>query len=206
MASGVQFTARVVAVLDGDTVMVLRSSGPPIKVRLADIDAPEREQPGGAESTKSLSELVMHKQVSLNTLATDIYGRLVAHLTVDGMSVNEEQVRRGMAWEYSYYHDNKSYIALQNEAQQAQRGLWSGSEEIMKPAQWRKLHAKEVPVSTLLAKPSALEAPDYTCGSKHLCAQMYTCDEAYFYLIQCNVKPLDPNRDGVPCEHICGRN
>jgi endonuclease YncB( thermonuclease family) len=204
VASGVQFTARVIAVLDGDTIMVLRSSGPPVKVRLADIDAPEKEQPGGVESTKSLSELVMHKQVRLNTLATDIYGRLVAHLTVDGKSVNEEQVRRGMAWEYSYYHDNKSYIALQSEAQQAQRGLWSGSEEIMKPVQWRKLHAKQVPVSTLHAKPSALEAPDYTCGSKRLCSQMLTCDEAYYYLSECRVKSLDPNRDGVPCEHICG--
>jgi len=203
-AYGDQFTARVIAVLDGDTVMVLRNSGPPFKVRLADIDAPEKDQPGGVESTKSLSQLVMHKQVGVDSKATDIYGRLVAHLTVGGMSVNEEQVRRGMAWEYSYYHDNKSYIALQNEAQQAQRGLWSGSEEIMKPAHWRKLHAKDVPVSTLPAKPSVLDVADYSCGSKRNCTQMRSCDEAFYYLSECGVKSLDPNRDGVPCENICG--
>ena len=97
-AHGGQLNARVIAVLDGDTVMVLRNSGRPVKVRLADIDAPEKEQPGGIASKKSLTELVLHKQVSMSTQATDIYGRLVAHLTVDGRSVNEEQLRRGMAW------------------------------------------------------------------------------------------------------------
>jgi len=198
-----QFTARVIAVFDGDTVMAVSNSGPPVKVRLADIDAPEKEQPEGIASKKSLSELVLHKQVSMNVQATDIYGRLVAHLTVDGRSVNEEQLRRGMAWEYSNYHSNKTYIALQSEAQQARRGLWAGA-EIMEPAQWRKLHATEAPATPLHTKPSVRVTDDYTCGSKRHCSQMFTCDEAHFYLSVCGVKSLDPNRDGVPCEHLCG--
>ena len=198
-----QFTARVIAVLDGDTVMVVRNSGSPVKVRLADIDAPEKAQQGGMASKRSLSELVLHKQVSLNTRAVDIYGRLVAQLAVDGKSVNEEQVRRGMAWEYSNYHGNKTYIALQSEAQQAKRGLWAG-EEIMEPAQWRKLHATEAPATPLQAKPTVLATEDYTCGSKRHCAQMRSCDEAYFYLSHCRVKSLDRNADGVPCKKLCG--
>lgn len=272
-----QFTAKVIAVLDGDTVMVVRNSDPPVKVRLADIDAPEKEQLGGIASKKSLSDLVLHKHVSINTQAVDIYGRLVAHLALDGKSVNEEQVRRGMAWaavgwrqsrraaprppegresdettsqstrlannadqiagyggvpftgapaggvnsaqpqvggglptygvplagEYSSYHSNKTYIALQSEAQQARRGLWAGA-EIMEPAQWRKLHASEVTTTPLHAKPSVRAAADYTCGSKRHCSQMRTCDEAYFYLSHCSVKSLDTNRDGVPCENLCG--
>jgi endonuclease YncB( thermonuclease family) len=202
IAQAEQFTARVIAVLDGDTVMVMRSSGPPVKVRLADIDAPEKAQPGGMTAKQSLAELVLHKQVNVDTQAVDSYGRLVANLTVDGKNVNEEQVRRGMAWEYSHYHVNKTYIALQSEAQQAKHGLWAGA-EIMEPAQWRKLHAAETPSLLSQAHPSVRARADYTCGSKRLCSQMLTCDEAYFYLIQCNVKPLDPNRDGVPCEHLC---
>jgi len=138
----------------------------------------------------------------MDTRAVDNYGRLVANLTVDGNSVNEEQVRRGMAWEYSHYHVDKTYIALQSEAQQAKRGLWAGA-EIMEPAQWRKLHATETPSTLLHARPSVRAGADYSCGSKRHCSQMLTCDEAYFYLIQCNVKSLDPNRDGVPCEHLC---
>ncbi len=206
-----QFTARVIVVLDGDTVMVLRNSGPPARIRLAGIDAPEvghagmggkppssqKAQPGGMASKQSLSELVLHKQVSVDSRATDSYGRLVAYLAVDGWSVNEEQVRRGMAWEYSSYHSDKTYIALQSEAQQARRGLWAGT-EIMEPAQWRKLHAAVAPT------PPVRVTGDYACGSKRRCAQMRTCDEAYFYLSQCGVKSLDGNRDGVPCTSLCG--
>lgn len=163
-----QFTAKVIAVLDGDTVMVVRSSGPPVRIRLAEIDAPEvghagmggkptnsqKVQPGGMTSKRSLSELVLHKQVNVDTQATDNYGRLVAHLTVDGKSINEEQVRRGMAWEYSHYHGNKTYIALQSEAQQEKRGLWAGA-EVMEPAQWRRLHAADASATTMHATPQA---------------------------------------------------
>lgn len=199
-----QFTARVIAVLDGDTVMAVSNSGPPVKVRLADIDAPEKEQPEGIAAKKSLSELVLHKQVSMNAQATDIYGRLVAHLTVDGRSVNEEQLRRGMAWEYSNYHSNKTYVALQNGAQQAKRGLWAGA-EIMEPAQWRKLHATDVrPITPKHATvPPVRASRDYTCGSKRYCSQMRSCDEAYFYLSHCSVKSLDRSGDGVPCKKLC---
>lgn len=198
-----QFTARVIAVLDGDTVMVLSNSGPPVKIRLVGIDAPEKVQPGGIASKKSLSELVLHKQVGINTQATDVYGRLVAHLEVDGKSVNEEQLRRGMAWEYSNYHGNKKYVALQSEAQRARRGLWAGS-EIMEPAQWRKLHPAETPATATHEKSSVRGKGRYTCGSKHHCAQMRSCDEAYFYFNYCGVKSLDENADGVPCKNICG--
>jgi endonuclease YncB( thermonuclease family) len=194
-----QFTAKVIVVLDGDTVMVVRSGGPPARVRLAEIDAPEKAQPGGMAAKESLAELVLRKQVSVDTQATDTYGRLVAHLMVDGKSVNEEQVRRGMAWEYSHYHGNRTYIVLQSEAQQARRGLWAGA-EVMEPAQWRKLHAPEVPSAT----PPVRVTKDYACGNKRHCSKMSTCDEAYFYLSQCGVKSLDGNRDGVPCESLCG--
>jgi len=197
------FIANVVAVLDGDTVLVLRNSGAPVKVRLAEIDAPEKAQQSGLASKDSLSDLVLHKQVSVSTQAVDSYGRLVAHLAVDGKSVNEEQVRRGMAWEYSHYHSNKFYIALQREAQQARRGLWSGN-DVMEPSKWRKLHSGDMPATE---RPHSRRTEgaiqDYTCGSKHHCSQMSACDEAHYYLSRCGVKSLDPNRDGVPCENLC---
>ena len=201
-----QFIGKVVVVIDGDTVMVTRKGGPPVKVRLAEIDAPEKLQPGGVDSKKSLAELILRKPVTVNSRAVDTYGRLVAQLEVDGMNVNEEQVRRGMAWSYSYYQSNKNLIALQSEAQQAKRGLWAG-EEIMKPAQWRKLHATEAPAKPRHEKlrhaKSSRETKDFTCGSKRLCSQMRTCDEAYYYLVKCGVKSLDPSSSGVPCKLLC---
>ena len=218
-----EFTAKVIIVLDGDTVLVLRdckrgepeAPGPhlrppcrdnkPVKIRLAEIDAPEKAQAGGMESKQSLSGMVLKKQVSVNVQAVDNYGRLVGHLEVNGRSVNEEQVRRGMAWEYSNYHSNKTYIALQDEAQLAQRGLWAQVSP-MPPWQWRKLHAADAPapVPAHLSTAPAPVTGDYTCGAKRHCSQMLSCDEARFYLTHCGVKSLDRNGDGVPCEKLCG--
>jgi len=48
-----------------------------------------------------------------------------------------------------------------------------------------------------------LSPGDYTCGTKHHCSQMLSCDEAYYYLTACGVKALNPGGDGVPCEKLC---
>ena len=105
--SGQEFTAKIIAVLDGDTVLVRREGGL-VKIRLAEIDAPEKAQTFGETSKRSLSDMVLGKQAKVVSQAVDQYGRLVAHLSVDGWDVNAEQIRRGMAWEYSNFHSNQA--------------------------------------------------------------------------------------------------
>lgn len=186
------FNASVIAVMDGDSVLVLRDNKK-IKVRLANIDAPEMAQPYGKESRLALVKLILKKQVHISSRAVDTYGRLIAELTVSGINVNAEMVRSGMAWEYSHFHRDKNYLALQTEAQQARRGLWGESGQPVQPEQWRKLHP-----TTTHVKPR-----NPACGKKQRCAQMYSCEEAKFYLLQCGMKSLDANMDGVPCESLC---
>lgn len=201
-----QFTARIIAVLDGDTVMAIRDNVRPIKIRLAEIDAPEMKQPGGIDAKKALSEMVMHKRVTVDSQAVDQYGRLVAHLAVGGKRVSELMIELGMAWEYSHFHQNKRYIALQSEAQAAGRGLWRQTSPLP-PWQWRKLHAASFPKNTRHGTMSPMpDAADYTCGHKRKCSQMNSCDEAYFFFVHCDMKILDGNRDGVPCEDLCFSN
>lgn len=198
-----EFNARVIAVMDGDTIMVLRD-GKRVKVRLANIDAPEKAQEYGTESRQTLLNLVQKKQVHVNSQAMDSYGRMVAEISVDGRSANAEQVRRGMAWEYSHYHSNKHYLALQSEAQQARRGLWAQAVSPMPPEQWRKEHPAAAPASPKHAQSTKpVSAHDPACGNKRYCSQMSSCDEANFYLHQCGVKSLDGNADGVPCDDLC---
>ncbi len=43
------------------------------------------------------------------------------------------------------------------------------------------------------------------CGDKKTCKQMTSCKEAKFYLEECNVQKLDKDKDGIPCESICGK-
>jgi len=212
-AHGEEFTAKVIEVLDGDTVLVVRPGGL-LKVRLAEIDAPEvahagmggqppnsqKAQAFGADSAQSLSGMVMGKQVKFTSQTMDQYGRMVAHLSIDGLDVNAEQIRRGMAWEYSNFHSNKALIALQNEAKQALRGLWAQSDP-MPPWEWRKLHP------STKAGADAASAADHAampgCGKKKRCSQMSSCEEAQYYLTQCGVKSLDGDGDGTPCESLC---
>jgi endonuclease YncB( thermonuclease family) len=200
------FTAKVIVVMDGDTVMVLRE-GQKIKIRLANIDAPEKAQTFGKQSRDSLLEMVGKKQVQINSQAVDQYGRLVGLISADGLNINEEQVRRGMAWEYSHYHRDETYRALQSEARQAKRGLWTQYNP-QAPWEWRKLHPSSKPglqdrwrVDPTRAVPVMLY--DMECGKKHRCSQMASCDEARFYFTRCGEKALDGNNDGEPCESLC---
>lgn len=200
------FNAKVIAVMDGDTVMVLRD-GHKVKIRMANIDAPEKSQEFGQQSRDSLLEMVGKKQVQIDSQAVDQYGRVVGLIKVDGRDVNQEQVKRGMAWEYSHYHTDKTYIGLQSEAQQSRRGLWKQTSP-QAPWQWRKLHPSTGPAPhtnqhTASAKTGSTMLYDMECGKKRYCSQMTSCDEAHFYLTRCGVKTLDRNKDGVPCESLC---
>jgi endonuclease YncB( thermonuclease family) len=206
LAHSAEFTTKIIAVLDGDTVLVRRESGL-VKIRLAEIDAPEKAQTFGITSKRSLSDMVLGKQVKVVSQAVDQYGRLVAHLSVDGLDVNAEQIRRGMAWEYSNFHSNQALIALQNEAKQAPRGLWAQSNPTP-PWEWRKQHPSTFPAQPNVTVSSdalhANAAPlNSGCGNKRHCSEMSSCEEAKYYFVQCGIKTLDGDGDGVPCETLC---
>lgn len=193
LAYAAEFTGKVIAVLDGDTLLVMRG-GHPVKVRLAEVDAPEKAQPYGIASQKSLAEMVMGKQIQVASRAVDDYGRMVATVSIDELNVNYEQVRRGMAWEYSRFHSNRELMALQRGAQQAKRGLWAGADAV-EPSQWRKQH----PGSDTARRAPALNP---SCDKKR-CAEMSSCAEAKQYLALCGVRSLDADGDGLPCEKLC---
>ncbi|HXU94153.1 MAG TPA: thermonuclease family protein, partial [Gallionella sp.] len=170
-AQGAEFVAKVIAVLDGDTVLIKRTNGLK-KIRLAGIDAPEKAQTFGETSRRSLADMVLGQQVKITSEAIDQYGRMVAHLNMGGLDVNAEQLRRGMAWEYSRFHNDRAMLALQEEAKREPRGLWALSDP-MPPWEWRKLHPSTLsePSSHGAASPPAIASPaDTVCGAKKHCS------------------------------------
>src|SRR5689334_7590705 len=96
-SSAETLSGRVVSIHDGDTLTVV-SAGQQMKVRLADIDAPELKQAFGSRSRQSLAKLCFNKPVRLDAGGKDRYGRTIATIYCDGMNANAEQVRGGMAW------------------------------------------------------------------------------------------------------------
>lgn len=91
------FLATVIGISDSDTLTILNENKQQIKIRLAEIDAPEKRQPFGTRSKQSLSELCFGKQAEIKPRVKDRYGRTVARVSCAGVDVNAEQVYRGMA-------------------------------------------------------------------------------------------------------------
>lgn len=126
-------TGRVIGVADGDTINVLDNTHTQYKIRLAGIDAPEKKQAFGTASKRSLSDLVYGKQVEVDWQKQDRYGRAVGKVIVNGMDVNLEQIKRGMAWFYIKYQneqppqDRLDYASAQDSAKQGRLGLWANS-------------------------------------------------------------------------------
>ena len=124
-------TGRVVGVADGDTITILDNTNTQHKIRLAGIDAPERKQPFGTASKKSLSDLVYGKQVEVDWQKHDRYGRIVGKVLINNRDANLEQVNRGMAWFYAKYQneqsvqDREEYAGAQDYAEKNQLGLWA---------------------------------------------------------------------------------
>lgn len=129
-------SGMVTGVADGDTLYV-ELNGKSTRVRLAEIDAPEKKQAYGRLSEQSLRELVAKRQVSLTWRKIDQYGRPVVHVRVAGIDVNTEQVRRGYAWVYRQYSSDPRLASIETQAKAAGLGLWADSHPVA-PWDWRQ--------------------------------------------------------------------
>lgn len=99
------FNAVIYNVVDGDTVDAEIDLGFKIKtkqrLRLANIDTPERGQPGHEEAKTELSNMVLSRQVQVETYKTSKFGYFLADIMVDGMNVNGMLVAKGLAKQYT---------------------------------------------------------------------------------------------------------
>ena len=131
----------IIVVVDGDTVLFKPDHYAPasrafMKIRLAAIDAPEADQPHGEAATRALSAWTLNRRVTIETVATDDYGRTVGRIWVDDLDVNAELVRQGHAWA-STWRGQAELRALQAEAKRQRRGLWQ-ADEAVQPWVWRR--------------------------------------------------------------------
>jgi len=128
--------ARVVSIQDGDTLTILVARKQ-VKVRLLDIDAPEKRQAFGNRSRQSLAELCARRDATVISAGEDRYGRTLGRVICAGVDANREQVRRGLAWVFTRYAPKDSPLyAVQAEAMGSRRGLWQDSMPIP-PWEWR---------------------------------------------------------------------
>lgn len=115
---------RVVGITDGDTLTLLTDQREQVRVRLSDIDTPERRQPYGDRARQELSDLAFGRRARVETRDTDRYGRMVGRVFVGSVDVSAEMVERGAAWVFRHYSRDPELPRLEAEARAARRGLW----------------------------------------------------------------------------------
>ncbi len=158
---------RVVGVHDGDTLTLLLAGNQQLKIRLAQIDAPESNQGFGRVSKQSLSDLAFGKEVSVEVETIDKYGRTVGKVLVGGMDANLEQVKNGMAWEYVKYAHDPAYYSAKKSARANGVGLWSQPNPV---PPWEFRHPERHDTKPVDSGQSMDgQASSGECGRKHFC-------------------------------------
>ena len=203
---------KVIKVIDGDTLTLLASNNAKIKIRLAEIDTPEKAQPYGQEAKQILQNLVFGKKIYAITEAQDRYGRKVSSVYVGDIWINGKLVEKGAAWVYRQYSNNTILIAKEQQAKNKKLGLWAlPASKRIPPWQWRKnnkhLNKSQQHSHHTKGKANIYLKPIFhqqlQCQAKHYCKQMSSSEEAKFYLNQCSKSSLDHDHDGLPCEELC---
>jgi len=136
LPSRIEGRARDVA--DGDTFVLLGMQGRRWRVRLAGIDAPENAQPWSDRSRLQLVEWLRDRQISLEPVKTDPFGRLVARTRVPSAEASDALidvglllVEAGLAWHFKRYKADQTaaeyaaFAMAEDRARQTGRGLWS---------------------------------------------------------------------------------
>ncbi|WP_422104647.1 thermonuclease family protein [Winogradskyella sp.] len=136
-------TGKVVAITDGDTFKILTKDSTLIKVRLANIDCPERKQPFSKKAKKFVSDAIFSKAVKLNVLKKDRYRRYISNVIYDdSLSLCHELIKNGLAWHYRKYSKDSMLQALEDQARKSKIGLWQDQNAIA-PWEWRDLQKKK---------------------------------------------------------------
>lgn len=138
MAAGATLEGQVVGVTDGDTLTLLVDGHRQVKVRLTEIDTPERGQPYAEKAKQKLSALVFGREVYVRSSGQDRYGRTLGRVFAGEVDVNAEMVRSGAAWVYRKYAKDPEILEFEREARAAKRGIWALPEaERVPPWEWR---------------------------------------------------------------------
>ena len=129
---------QVLKVADGDTITIITDEKQTKKIRLSEIDTPERDQAWGLQASLALSKKVESKLIVAKVSGVDRYERVIAEIFVGERNINHEMVSEGHAWAYRRYLKNDYLLELERVAKEKELGLWGLTQDPIPPWQWRK--------------------------------------------------------------------
>ena len=138
LASAADIKAQLIKVVDGDTLHLL-VDGERQRIRLAEIDTPEKKQAYGAESTALLKSLISGPEITIRVTGVDRYNRWLAHVYAGTLWLNLALVEQGHAWVYARYATSQALFDAEALARAQRLGLWQlPAVDLMPPWQWRR--------------------------------------------------------------------
>jgi endonuclease YncB( thermonuclease family) len=179
------FYGRVTRVVDGDTLTMKTADGRALRIRLAEIDTPEKGEPFSNRARGALNQMVRDRDIAVRLFDVDSYGRIVGRVYVGELDVNAALVEQGLAVVYRRWAEDPRLYELEEEARAAKLGVWSGG---------------AIPRGAGRVPQSGGPSRAAGCDNKRYCSEMSSCEEALLYLEQCGLDTLDGDSDGVPCE------
>lgn len=138
-----KFSAKVVSVKDGDTIVVVGDSMREVVIRLYGVDTPERKkgQPYNRNAKDFTSDLSFGKTVEVEVIDIDRYKRSVSVIKLpDGKNLNQALVEGGYAWVYPQYCKKdfcEEWKKLEAKARFEKKGLWQDKLPV-EPWKWRR--------------------------------------------------------------------
>lgn len=215
--------AKVTEVIDGDTFKAM-VNGKEITIRMLLVDTPETkhptvgEQPFGKDASNFTKQLISGKTVELEqdvNNGPDKYGRLLYYVYIDGKSVQEQLLEKGLARVAYIYAPNVKYVdqyrAIQEKAQKAGVGIWSVENYAQEDGYHPEVNEPTTPKAKAVvskpkeeSQPASAPAPESqpveevyyaNCSAAKAAgaAPLYRGDPGYR-------AKLDRDNDGVACE------
>lgn len=142
-------------------------------MRLSCVDAPETAQvPFGKAAAERLRQLLpLGQQVTLRVADTDRYGRSVAKVYKDNLSINLTLVQEGQAVVYREYLSacpelKERLLKAEANAKSRKLGFWNQANPIL-PADFRRGKRATNPTKPTIgvrSRSSSSPAPDYNCS------------------------------------------
>jgi len=129
---------KIAKYYDGDTVRIT-DTGKDYKLRITNIDAPERNQPYGKKSRRALMQFCKDADIQVIITGTDKYERQLGKLYCNQEDISLLMVKNGHAWFYKQYSNDATLAYAEKTAKLKKLGLWENKRQTP-PWVWRRNH------------------------------------------------------------------
>lgn len=132
-----EITAKVIKVIDGDSIKVRTAEGKEYEIQIEGTDAPELKQEYGKESSEALKKMVFDSDVRVSWKKKDNFDRPLAQVYRGDKHINAEMISSGNAWHFKRYNQSQALADLEIQAKKEKKGLWK-LENPITPWDYRK--------------------------------------------------------------------